>query len=106
MGQSNAVRVNVSNPKDTTSPSVSISSPANGSTISKNVGIQAAASDNVGVTKMELYVDNVLKQVSASNPVKWSWNAVKAASGSHVIEVKAYDQAGNIGSTSVTVYKK
>jgi hypothetical protein len=58
------------------------------------------------VIKIELYVDNVLKQASSSTTLKWSWNTVKAASGSHVIQVKAYDQAGNVGSSSVTVYKK
>jgi hypothetical protein len=92
-------------PPDTISPVVSILSPTNGSTIGKKVSIQANASDNVGISRMELYIDGVLKVVTNSSAIKWSWNAVKVSKGQHVISSKAYDEAGNAGVNSITVYK-
>ena len=43
------VTVNNSPPPDTTRPTVSLTSPANGSTVSGTITVSAAASDNVGV---------------------------------------------------------
>jgi hypothetical protein len=105
VGQSNPITVHVSNPKNTTPPSVSITSPTNGSTIGKKVSIQVSASDNVGISRIELYIDGVLKLVTNSSTISWSWNTVKVANGQHVISAKAYDGAGNAGSNSITVYK-
>src|SRR5439155_9873059 len=45
---------------DATPPVTSIASPASASIVSGIVNVQASATDNVGVTKIELYVDNVL----------------------------------------------
>src|SRR5260370_8381668 len=55
---SNAVTVTVSNappppPQDTTPPSVSITSPSNGQTVSGTVTVTASASDNVGVAGLQ-----------------------------------------------------
>src|SRR5207244_927391 len=46
---------------DTTPPTTSISAPTSGSTVSGTTTISATASDNVGVTKIEIYIDSVLK---------------------------------------------
>jgi hypothetical protein len=100
-----SVTVSVSNQSDTIAPTVTISSPANGSTIGSKVTINASATDNVGVVSMEVYVDGVLKGSSTSGSVSVSWSSRKATSGSHTILVKAYDAAGNIGQSSVTVTK-
>jgi hypothetical protein len=113
IGQSNVIKVYVSNPKDTIPPIVSIIppivsiiSPTNGLIINKNViKIQVQASDNVGISRMELYIDGVLKLVTNSSTISWSWNTVKVANGQHAISAKAYDGAGNAGSNSITVYK-
>jgi len=40
---------------DTTPPTTSITSPANGATVSGTVTVTASGTDNVGVTKLELY---------------------------------------------------
>lgn len=90
---------------DIISPVVSMVSPADGSKIGKKVNIQAKASDNVGVTKMELYIDGVLTLVTTSSAITWSWNTIKTSTGPHTISVKAYDGAGNAGESSIVVYK-
>jgi hypothetical protein len=89
---------------DTTPPTTSISTPTNGSAVSATVTVTAAASDNVGVTKMELYVDGVLAVSATSGPLNYSWNTTLIANGSHTLVSKAYDAANNVGTSStVTV---
>ena len=91
---------------DTTLPTVSVTSPTAGSTVSGTVSINATASDNVGVTKVEFYVDGALRSTDTTSPYSWSWNTTTFANSAHTIVAKAYDAANNIGSSgniSVTV---
>lgn len=91
---------------DVTSPSVSITSPHNGDTVSGISKITVSATDNVGVVKVEFYLDGKLSGTLTAPPYTFSWNTRKAASGAHVIGAKAYDAAGNVGTAaSITVYK-
>jgi len=89
-------------PADTTPPTTAITAPANGATVSGTVAVTASASDNVGVTRVEIYLDSALKATLTSAPYTWSWNTTTAANGAHAIVSKAYDAAGNVG-TSATV---
>jgi len=81
-------------------PTVSISAPANNSTVSGKVDIIANTSNatNVTVSKVEFYDVNsaggvkLLGTVSAS-PYIYSWDTSSASIGKHVIIVKAYDTA-------------
>ncbi|HVX48413.1 MAG TPA: Ig-like domain-containing protein [Candidatus Saccharimonadales bacterium] len=88
---------------DTTNPTVSIASPSNGSTVSGIVTATASASDNVGVTKVEISVDGSLKIADTSAPYNYSFDSKTISNGSHTISAKAYDAAGNSSSSSVTV---
>jgi hypothetical protein len=86
-------------------PSVSISYPAANSTISGTVVVTAAASDNIGVERVEFYVDGVLQASDTTAPYQFSWNTISSV-GSHSIVVLAYDKSGNTAqsaTTSVTV---
>jgi len=88
---------------DTTAPTASITAPANNATVSNSVTITATASDNVGVVKMELYIDGTLTTSNTnSTSLSFSWNTNSVANGSHLLVVKAYDAANNVG-TSPTV---
>ncbi|HEY6139916.1 MAG TPA: protease pro-enzyme activation domain-containing protein [Thermoanaerobaculia bacterium] len=96
------VVVNTSTP-DTTAPTTSITAPANGATVSGTaVSVTASASDNVGVTKVEFYLDGTLKSTDTTSPYAWTWDSTTAANGSHSLVSKAYDAAGNVG-TSATI---
>jgi chitodextrinase len=92
-------------PSDTNPPTVSINSPANGATVSATVTVTAGASDNVGVTKVEFYIDSALQSTDTSSPYTFSWDTTEFANGNHTISAKAYDAAGNTNSddNSVTV---
>jgi hypothetical protein len=87
---------------DTTLPTVSITAPLNGATVVGTVSINATASDNVGVTKVEFYVDGALKSTDTTSPYSYSWDSTAVANGSHSLTAKAYDAALNT-KTSIAV---
>jgi chitodextrinase len=90
---------------DTITPVVTINSPPNGVTVIKNVNITGTASDNVGVARMEIWVDNNRKATSSTSNISFTWSAKGAARGKHTITIKAFDAAGNVGQSSITVNK-
>src|SRR5436190_17227007 len=55
-------------PPDTIPPTTSITSLANGATVSGTISVTASASDNVGVTKVEFYVDGALQTTDTTSP--------------------------------------
>lgn len=87
---------------DTTPPTTSITAPTSGATVSGTTSVTASASDNVGVTKVEFYLDGALQSTDTTSPYSWSWNTTTATNASHSLSTKAYDAAGNVG-TSATV---
>ena len=89
---------------DITAPTTQITTPANGATVSGTVTVTATASDNVGVTSIQIYIDGVLKSSGSSSPLNYSWNTTTVGNGTHTIFSKASDAAGNTGtSTTITV---
>jgi len=106
VGTSAAVVVSVAAaPPDTVRPTVSVTSPANGATISGTISVSATATDNVGVTRVDFLINGSVAGTSSSSPYTYSWNT-SGLSGSQTISAKAYDAAGNVGvspSVSVTV---
>ena len=88
---------------DITPPVVSLLSPLNGSTVSGRVTITASASDDVRVTKVDIWIDGALKATDTSAPYTLSWQTKRAARGQHRIEAKAFDGAGHVASASILV---
>ncbi len=86
---------------DTTAPVIAITTPQNNATVSGVVAVSAAASDNVGVTKVDFYLDGVLQTSDTTAPYGWSWDSTLAASGSHSLSAIAYDAAGNAGQSAL-----
>ncbi len=104
--QSSGINATTGNPADTTPPTTSITSPLNNATVSSTITVSATASDNVGVVKVELYVDGTLTGTDTTSPYTFSLNTTSFANGSHVMFTKAYDAAGNTavsGNITVTV---
>ncbi|MSM38711.1 MAG: hypothetical protein GJT30_03695 [Geobacter sp.] len=103
--QSANVSVTVNN-ADTTVPTVAISSPSASATVSGTVAVSATAADNIGVSRVEFYVNNVLQATDTSSPYSFSWNTTAVTNGSYTLSARAYDAAGNVGQSanvSVTV---
>lgn len=99
IGTSSTVNVTV----DNIFPTVNITAPTNGATVSGIVSINADATDNVGVSKVEFRIDGVLKTTDKTAPYSYSWNTTTYTNGSHSIQVKSYDNAKNITSSTISV---
>jgi Concanavalin A-like lectin/glucanases superfamily/Bacterial Ig domain len=92
---------------DTTAPTVSISAPAAGATVSGSQTVTATASDDVGVAGVQFRLDgNDLGAEDTSSPYSLSWDTTAVANGTHVLSAVARDGAGNrttSANVSVTV---
>src|SRR5438445_2759711 len=90
---------------DPTPPTVSITSPLNGTTVSSTITVSATATDNVGVVGVQFQLDgaNVGAEVTAA-PYTLSWNTATASNGLHTLTAVARDAAGNTATaTAVSV---
>src|SRR5207245_1615783 len=92
---------------DTTAPTVSITSPTSGATVSGTVTVSASASDNVGVAGVQFQLDGATlgaEDTDAQSAV--SGDSTTATAGTHTGRAIARDGAGNTGvplSMSATV---
>ena len=74
-----------SGPGDTQAPSVSLTSPAAGATVTGTVSVAAAASDNVGVSSVQLLVDGAVLGSDSASPYTWGWNTTSLPDGTHTL---------------------
>jgi chitodextrinase len=91
-------------PPDTTAPTVSITSPKTGGTVAakSSVVITATASDNIGVTKVQFYVNGALTCTSTTSPYSCaSWNVAAGKNQKYQLQAMAYDAAGNVGVSAI-----
>ncbi|MBX4189616.1 S8 family serine peptidase [Candidatus Parcubacteria bacterium] len=88
---------------DTSLPTVGITSPTNNATVKKNsnVTIKANATDNIGVSRVEFYVNSALQCTDSATPYTCSWKVPNVGSKSYQLQAKGYDAAGNVGSSDV-----
>lgn len=91
---------------DTQSPSATISSPANGSTVSGLLAVNVNASDNVGVTRVDLKLNGNVVASDTASPYGFSLDTAQVPNGGASLTAVAYDAAGNQASSaavSITV---
>jgi subtilisin family serine protease len=111
-GTSAGVSVNVSNApvsmvSDTTPPTVGVSNPGNGSTVTGTVSIKVNASDNLGTAGISqvLYINGKQVASASGGSLSYGWNTRKAKPGTYTIQATARDAAGNTSSDTVTVQR-
>jgi hypothetical protein len=81
---------------DNQRPTVSITSPATGSTLSGSVTLSASAMDNVGVIGVQFARNGVaLGAMDASKPYALTVDTTQLANGTHTFTATAHDAAGN-----------
>lgn len=90
-------------PSDGTAPTVSISSPLAASKVSGLVAVDVAASDNVGIARVDLMFGSTKIGSDITGPYGFSWDSTKVADGNVTLTAYAYDAAGNSSSKAVTV---
>jgi len=103
---SSTVSLIVSN-GDATPPTVSLTSPAAGSTLTGTVNVTASGSDNVAMAGVQFLLDgaNLGAEVTGSGPTySLSWNTSTASNGSHTLSARARDVSNNTAvATNVSV---
>jgi hypothetical protein len=89
---------------DAAAPTVRVTAPANGTTVSGVVSITAAATDDVRVEKVDFWIDGALRAIDRTASYSYSWDSRTVPAGAHTIEARAYDIDGSrVSSTRVTV---
>jgi chitodextrinase len=92
---------------DTVPPTVSLTSPLQGTTVSGTVTVSANASDNAGVAGVQFKLDGANLGIEDTvSPYSISWNTTTALNGSSTLTAVARDGAGNVitsAAVSVTV---
>lgn len=91
---------------DVTPPTVAITSPVDGAFLSKKQLIEARATDDVRLARVDFYVNGSLLVSDATSPYAVWWNTQRASRGVNVIEAVAYDSSGNSARARVTAYSR
>lgn len=90
---------------DTTAPSVSISAPSSGGTVSGTTSLAASASDNVGVAGVSFYVDNTLQgSEDTTSPYALSWDSTATSSATHSVFAVARDTSNNYATSTAVSF--
>jgi glutamine amidotransferase PdxT len=86
---------------DNTAPSVNISAPANGSSVTGTINITANASDNIAVAGVQFLLNGAtLGAEDITSPYSVSWNTLTATNGTYTLTARARDAAGNMTTSS------
>jgi len=80
---------------DRQAPAASISAPLANSTVSGLVAVDAVASDNVGVARVELKANGTIVALDSTAPYRFSWDSTGVPNGMATLVATAYDAAGN-----------
>ena len=91
--------------KDTQAPSVVITSPAAGASLTGTVTLSANADDESPIFRVVFYVDGIplANGEDRTKPYAVQWDTATAAAGQHSIYAVAYDDAGNDGQSSTVL---
>jgi hypothetical protein len=87
-------------PIDTTAPVLAVTSPAPTALVSGGITIEVAATDNTAVTGVEISVNGVLLTTQTTAPYRVAVDTSALIDGTHTVQARAYDAAGNVGVSS------
>lgn len=81
---------------DQTAPTINITQPTSGATVSATTTVTASASDNTGgsgISKVEFYIDGALVRTDTVSPYNYSWDTTTYTDSTHSLTARAYDFA-------------
>lgn len=96
------VALQISAPPDNP-PSVTITSPQNGDTVSGTVTVQVDAADDQGISKVEIFIDDSLAATLLNPPYIYQWDTTAVSNATHTIKATAYDTADQTADDQVSV---
>jgi hypothetical protein len=80
---------------NTTPPTVAVTSPADGATVSGTETVTASASDDVPIAGVQFLLDGNAGTDDTTAPYSIAWDTTHVSDGSHVLTAIARDAAGN-----------
>jgi hypothetical protein len=83
-------------------PTVSLSI-NNNQVVSGLVTITANVTDDKGVSKVEFYLDNTLKNTDTTSPYSWTLDTWQINNGTHSVKVVAYDTSNQTGEKNIII---
>lgn len=88
---------------DSTPPTVAITSPADGATLSGTVPVTVQAADSGGISLVRYLVDGRIEARTVASPHTFNWNTADVPAGPHTVAAQAFDRAGNSAGHAITV---
>jgi extracellular elastinolytic metalloproteinase len=84
------------------STNASITEPANGATVAGNITVTASVNtnDTAQISRVEFFVDNVLKNTATISPYSITLDTTTLSNGNHTLVAKVHDTAGNMGTSA------
>jgi len=83
-------------------PTISITSPVNGATVSGTVAVSGVASDGLAISSVQLSVDGgAFSNVSGTTNWSFNLNSNSLSKGTHTLSAKVNDSAGNSATSSL-----
>src|SRR5262249_8518890 len=70
---------------DSTAPTVNITAPGAGATVSGTITVTATASDNIGVVGVQFLLDDAALGTEQTGPFSLSWNTTSVPNGAHTL---------------------
>jgi hypothetical protein len=84
---------------DIEAPLISITSPGNDDSVSGLVPVNVSASDNRGVSRVELRVNSNVVAIDGASPFAFTWDSAGTINGTTNLVAYAYDAAGNVAAS-------
>ena len=83
--------------EDSTAPSVSVTGPSSGATVSGTATFTATAADNAAVAGVQFFLNGSPAGAEvAAAPYSLNWDTSRTANGNYVLTARARDVAGNL----------
>jgi hypothetical protein len=93
--QASATPITVTVLNDLTAPTVSMTNPVSGQTVTGMLTVSATATDDVGVTNVQFLLDGAaLGTPDTAAPFDTTWSSAATSNGSHTLTAVARDAAG------------
>jgi hypothetical protein len=83
-------------------PQVTVTASQTGASVSNDVTFHATADPAGAARRVEFRVDGQLQAAFASAPADWTLDTTLLTNGTHQLDVRAVDQAGNVGDTTLS----
>jgi len=88
---------------DNTPPTVQLTAPADGATVSGSVTVSATAADNQSVARVEVLIDGAVVGTDTAAPYDVAWASTSVSDGPHTVTARAVDGAGNTATATRSI---